>query len=103
MEPLDLSEDIRLRLGAQRALLTHVTPQIRAVSIDYDADQHRVFVRLIFDSQPSQSALDAAACVGTEIIADYPEGWKITEEIVVCPAPGKMNQRRLVVYHRCEN
>lgn len=96
-------EDIRLRLSAQRALLTHVTPRLRAVSLDCDASQHRVWVRFTFDGPPSESVRDAASCAGTEILADCPEGWDIDEEFVVSPAPAPMVHRRLLVYHRGED
>jgi hypothetical protein len=98
-----VEDDIRLRLSAQRALLTHVTPRLRAVSLDYDSGKQRVWVRFTFDGQPSESVRDAASCAGTEVLADYPEGWDITEEFVVCPAPDPMEHRRLLVYHRCED
>src|SRR5262245_40826826 len=96
-------DDMRLRLSGQRALLTHVTPRLRAVSLDSDAGGHRIWVRFIFDGQPCESDRGEAACAGTEILADHTEGWAITEEIVVCPAPRPMEHRRLLVYHRCED
>ncbi len=96
-------DDIGLRLSAQRALLNHVTPTLRAVSLDTDAEQHWVWARFIFDGDPSESVRDAVTCASTEIIADYPEGWNIAEEFVVCPASCKMEHRRLLVYHRCED
>lgn len=95
---MSVEEDIRLRLCAQRALLTHVTPRL-----DFDAKLHRIWVRFIFDGQPSESVREAASCAGTEIVADYPEGWDIIEEFVVCPTPDKMEHRRLLVYERCED
>jgi hypothetical protein len=73
------------------------------VSVDCDTGRHRVWVRFIFDGPQSESVRDAAACAGTEVLADYPEGWDITEEFVVCPAPDRMEHRRLLVYHRCED
>lgn len=100
---MGISEDNQLRLSAQRALLDHVTPRLRAVSLDVDVDLHYVVARFIFDGEPGESARDAAACAGTEILADCPLGWDITEEFVICPAPSKMAHLRLLVYHRCED
>jgi hypothetical protein len=97
------ADDISLRLKAQRALLIHVTPALRAVSMDIDVDRHRVRARFIFDGKPSDPARDAAACAGTEILSDYPDGWDITEESVVCPAPSKIDHLRVLVCHRCED
>ena len=61
-----------------------------------------VFVRFIFEREPSDSERDAAAGAGTEIIADYTAPWNIEEEYLVCAAPGKMKHRKWLVYHRCE-
>src|SRR5262249_18706809 len=96
-------DDTRLKLIAQRALLTHVTPRLRAVSLDIDGAQRRVWVRVIFDGEPSPSVRDAASCAGTEILSDYSTGWDVTEEMLVCSAPSPMDHRRLLVYHRCED
>lgn len=98
-----IDDDIRLRLSAQTALLTHVTPHLRAVSVDIAPSQKLVKIRFIFDGQPSESDRDTAYCAGTEIIAQYPEGWMIDEEFVDCPAPRPMEHLRLLVYHRCED
>jgi len=100
---MGVADDNSLRLSAQRALLTHVTPRLRAVSVDIDPESCRIWARFIFDDEPSETVRDTAACAGTEIIADYPESWDITEEFVACPAPTKMEHLRLLVYHRCED
>ena len=100
---MGVADDTNLRLSAQRALFTHVTPRLRAVSVDVDVEACRVWTRFIFDGEPSESARDAAACAVAEIIADYPQGWDITDEFVVSPAPSKMDHLRLMIYHRCED
>jgi hypothetical protein len=100
---MGIEDDIRLRLSAQRALLTHVTPQLRAVSVDIDPVHHQVWVRFVFDGEPSESAREAASCAATEIVTDYVDGWDFAEEYVNCPAPSRMEHRRICVYHRCED
>ena len=96
-------DDARLRLSAQRALLGRVMPSLRAVSLDVISLQRRILIRFVFDAQPHDSVRDAVGCSATEIIADYPDGWVISEEIVVCPAPMKIDDLRLVAYRRCED
>ncbi len=100
---MGIPEDIQLRLSAQRALLTNVTPRLRAVSLDIDTEQYRIWVRFIFDGQPSETVKDTAGCIGAEILSDYPEGWNFTEEVILCCLPDKMEHLRLLVYHRCED
>lgn len=90
-------------LSAQRALLGHVTPQLRAVSVDADPNRQQLAIRFVFDGEPSESVREAASCAATEMIADYPDPWTIDEEHVVCPAPAQMEHLRHLVYARCED
>ncbi|WP_435016231.1 hypothetical protein TA3x_003795 [Tundrisphaera sp. TA3] len=96
-------DDTRLRIGAQLALLTHVTPELRSVSADIEPGRRLVQVRFIFAREPSHSERDAASCAAGEIIANYSDGWSIDEQYLVVPTPEKMSHLRLVVYHRCED
>lgn len=100
---MGVEEDNGLRLSAQRALLTHVTPRLRAVSLDIELHTRLIRVRYVFDGPPAESARDAASRAGSEILSDYPEGWDVAEEFVATPAPGPMEHLRLLVYHRCED
>ena len=96
-------DDADLRISAQRALLGHVVPSLRAVSLDIIPLQHRILIRFVFDAQPHDSVRDVVGCAATEIIADYPDGWEISEEIVICPAPMEIDDLRLRAYRRCED
>jgi hypothetical protein len=96
-------DDVRLRLSAQRALLTHVTPALRGVSADVDTERRSVRLRFIFAREPSDSERDAASCAATEVIADYSDGWHLNEEFLFLPAKEQMPHLRLLVYHRCED
>ena len=100
---MGVEDDISVRLSAQRALLGHTTPELRAVSVDVDPQSRRVSVRFVFDGEASESVLDAASCAGTEILSDYPEGWDIDEQFVNVPAPQQIAHLRFVVYARCED
>ena len=97
------NDDIDVRLSAQRALLGHVTPQLRAVSVDVDPERQRLAVRFVFDGEPSESVRDTASCAAAEMIADRPQGWTIGEDIVICRAPEPMKHLRHLVYARCED
>ena len=100
---MDLEDDIFFRLSAQRALLSHVTPELRAVSIDVDPRSRRVSVRFVFDGETSESVHDAASCVGAEILSDCPEAWDIDEQFINVPAPRQISHLPLIVYARCED
>ncbi|HZU36068.1 MAG TPA: hypothetical protein VFA18_09175 [Gemmataceae bacterium] len=93
---------ISFRLSAQRALLTHVTPLLRSVSLAVDESCRCWAIRFIFDGSPTTSVLEAAQCAVTEIVADFPD-WEYSDEFLVCPAPMKMQHLDWLVYHRCED
>jgi hypothetical protein len=95
---------ISFRLSAQRALLTHVTPPLRAVSLAVDESSRRWTIRFVFDGRPSVSQLEAARCAVTEIVADFWElGWGYSEEFLFVAAPGKIQHLDWLVFHRCED
>ncbi|MDB5336691.1 MAG: hypothetical protein JWN70_2310 [Planctomycetaceae bacterium] len=100
---MSIEDDVRLRLSLQRALLTHVTPELRSVSGDIDPERRFITLRFVFARQPSDSELAAASIAATEAIADYSDDWSLNEEYIVVPVPDRMSDLRLVVYCRCED
>ncbi len=68
-------DDIQLRLSAQRALLTHITPSMRAVSVEVIPEQRRAWVRFIFDGKPSPDEEETASVAHTEILSDFVDEW----------------------------
>src|SRR4051812_20742129 len=98
-----LEDDVKLRLSLQRALLTHVTSELRSVSADVQPEGRSVRLRFIFARQPSDSERDAVSCAATEVIADYADGWLFDEEYAVVLPEMRMSHLRLLVYHRCED
>ncbi len=96
-------DDIKLRLSAQRALLTHITPTMRAVSVEFIPEQRRAWVRFIFDGKPSPDEEETASVAHTEILTDFVDEWTVELEMVRTPAPQRMEHLRLVVFHRCED
>jgi hypothetical protein len=95
--------DIDIRLSAQRALLDHITPPVRSVSVDIDELIKIIRVRFVFERQPSDSERDAASCAVAEILSDYGESWKLDEQYSVMPSPARTENLRIIVYHRCED
>jgi hypothetical protein len=100
---IDDDGNTRLRLSAQRALLTHITPSMRAVSVEAVPERQLAWVRFTFDAEPGPSELGTAAVAHTEILADFEDEWTVELEIARTPAPLPMEHRRILVFHRCED
>ena len=97
-----LPKHASFRLSAQRALLTHVVPALRSVSLGIDELHKTWSIRFCFARTPSNSERDAASCAAGEIIADFPE-WVADEQYEVVEPPTKPALLKWVVYHRCED
>lgn len=98
-----MNADVRLRLSVQRALLTHVTRSMRAVSVEVRPADRVAWIRFVFDGEPSPEARELASCAHTEMLSDFADEWSVGLELVVCTAPERMEHRRWLVYHRCED
>ncbi len=98
-----VTDDIRLRLSAQRALLTHITRSMRAVSVDVIPEEKRAWIRFIFDGEPPAAEAETASVACTEIMTDFVDDWTFDTEFVVTPYPQKMAHRRMAVFARCED
>jgi hypothetical protein len=92
---------IRFRLSAQRALLGHVTPPLRSVSISVNELKSAWSIRFVFDGEPSESQLEEAKVATTEILADFPD-WDYSDEFLFIAAPTKIPSLDWVVFARCE-
>lgn len=69
----------RLLLSVQRALLGAVSPNLRAVTCGWEGVE--IKLRFVFDGEIAEEELEDARIVGTEVIADFPAPWTISEDI----------------------
>lgn len=90
-----------LLLATQVALLGEISPAIRAVTVGWDASEIRL--RAIVDGEPSEDDAESMECVGTEIIASFPEH-ELAVEVVRVDAPDSLEPHILKawVYSRKE-
>ena len=72
------------------------------MSVDVLPEQQRAWVRFVFDGVPGAAEEEEASVAYTEILADFPEDWKVEIEFVRTPAPEPMEHLRLLVFLRCE-
>jgi hypothetical protein len=74
---------VRLLLSIQRALLGEVTPNIRAVTAQIDAQT--IVLRWIIDGKISDGLRRDLSAVGAEVVADFATH-RIAEELIRCNA-----------------
>ncbi|MFZ4098887.1 MAG: hypothetical protein ACOYKZ_00975 [Chlamydiia bacterium] len=88
-------------LSAGRALLDSVVQPLRAVSVD--ASWHRFQVFFIYDEPLTEDQEEECRCVGTELLADYPESVEVFQEIFVHqPMPEAIVAPGVLAYLRHE-
>ena len=97
-----LPSRVDLIMSLQRALLGGVHPDLRAASIQADPFRKLITIRFEYAAAPSEGARDSASCAATEVIADFPEPWKIEEDHVSRPLPAKCQPLEHLVYLRHE-
>jgi hypothetical protein len=92
---------VRLLLAIQRALLGEVTPNIRAVTAQIDAQT--ILLRWIIDGEVSDSLRRDLSAVATEVVADFATH-QIAGELIRCDASHVMDELYLdaVAYARKE-
>lgn len=74
----NVDDRIRLKCSIQRALLGEVTDDLYAVTCDIDSDK-RIHIIAYFDGPVTEEGWDAINSVGGEVIADFPDDYRIEE------------------------
>jgi hypothetical protein len=77
--PEDDPDGVHLRLSAQRALLGVVGPSVRVVAVSYRGQT--ILFEALLDPNASDDEREALEVAATEIVADYPSGWRLDVQI----------------------
>lgn len=93
-------DEAALMLGAQRALLGHVTQSLIAVSVELDYDAVRV--RYVFDRSVTENDKRLLSEAGTELIGEFSESYRIEEEFLVIADRSEMEHLSSLVFLRYE-
>lgn len=91
---------VALRLSSQRALLGNVPVSLRCVSVEYRGTE--IACRFVFDGEPDEEERGLLGCAATEIIADYPEPYTLSEEYLAIPSPADVPYLRHIIFMRYE-
>lgn len=95
-----MNEDLGLRLYAQRALLGHITPNLRAVSCELSGGNLKV--RSYYAVEPDEDEREEVAMAATEMLANYLTEMLEGDFIVSTDPIADLKHLRLLVYERYE-
>ena len=91
--------DIELRrdvlLVTQVALLGEISAAVRGVTVAWSKDE--ISIRAVFDGPVSESDKESMECVGSEVIASFPEH-TINVEVVRCDMPASIDMLFLMAW-----
>lgn len=97
----DFIDTAFIRSSIQVALLGSVTPNLRAVFVEYVDNQGRIF--FYFDHPPSEEEVELANIVETEFRSDFPlKGYRVDHTIIHLPNPSTLPRQGTLVYSRYE-
>ena len=83
-----MAERANVLLAAQRALLGEVPGVLRAVTLGWSANE--IQLRAIFDGEVNEDTRESMECVGSEVIASFPDH-TIEVEVVRCDASAPLD------------
>lgn len=87
-------------LAVQLALLGEVTPNLRAVTVEYlDIS---IQVESLFDGPPSEDELEGMACAETEVLALFPESHTVSWTVRNLPGPNPIPKGKPLAFLRKE-
>ena len=85
-------------ISIQRALLGAVTDKLVAVTCGFVGTEIRI--NAYFDSEPSEQDVEEVRCAGTEVIADFPAPYTISESCSVVPADNRLEKLDFIAFLR---
>lgn len=97
---LDLAIYDHFRIRGQAALLGHVPPSLRAVSVALDGKHLRF--RAIFDRGAPNGDKDHLQFASFYFFADFSKRFTCEEELLEIPAPEEMEHLETLLYLRAE-
>ena len=91
--------DIKLRLEVllylQRALLGEISPALRGVSVGWSLENREIIIHAFFDGEISEADRASMDVVETEMIADFPPGFKLNVKCIRKDVPENLNEHTL--------
>lgn len=95
---IEMSDELLLRLSVQRATLGHVSANVAAIS--QRLDQRQILIGVVYFDRPTDEDVREFDSVITEIIADFPQGYKIEMESRLLQDVKELSSGHLVFLRR---
>lgn len=94
----------KLCLQFQMALLDNVTPNLRGVTVGWNAKSKEIYSIFLYDGEITEDMIEDVSCIETEIIAHYYDDFTISVNIerYDYPAPLAGKHLNVWVYYRKE-
>lgn len=89
-------------LATQKALLDVVTPELRAVIVDLDNNNHVFYIRFYYDGEVSEKLVDLWQCAITEASAGLDPDYTLDDGVKRVDYPQKIPFRGRYAYSRKE-
>ncbi len=87
---------LQLLLSTQRALLAAVPASLRSVTCGWEGTE--IELQFLFDGDISEDDEESAKMAGTEVIANFPAPWTMTETIDRFDYPADLRSRALPLW-----
>ena len=95
------ADRVSLVMSANRALLDEISSAVRAVFVR--SDDTDIHVRFVFDGPISDEDRESLSCVGTEMVADFPDHGVCEDGVQVdMPNPVPRQEGWILVFRRKE-
>ena len=91
---------LTLRLSVQRALLGEVTANLIAVTAGIKGT--KISIRSYFNADATAADLESMSCVGTEVIADFPDSYEIEDEVRIVTTQDEMEMLEFWAFLRAK-
>jgi hypothetical protein len=89
-------------LAVQRALLDTITPELRAVVVDFSQKNKSLYIRFYYDRKVSEKLIDLWQCAITEASAAFNADYSLDDGVERLDYPQKIPLRGQYAYLRKE-
>ncbi|MFI5334702.1 MAG: hypothetical protein ACHQT8_06020 [Chlamydiales bacterium] len=98
----EYTNDIKVRLSLQRALLCEISPNLRLVAFDYDKLNNEILLYFYFDKEITDENKSSVNSIAAEVTGDFDEETQVIEKCIHLDFPAWLPAHQFSVYCRKE-